>query len=110
MVDVDVILEKLRKFNLPTEKEIKGLYNKVREILDTLDNVAQLECPMTVCGDIYGQFEDLLEIFDVGGEVSETNLQQCRNIYIFINLENKVSTSYNLAQRKLRISSNISNL
>ena len=77
MVDVDVILEKLRKFNLPTEKEIKGLYNKAREILDTLDNVAQLECPITVCGDIHGQFEDLLEIFDIGGEVPETN-------YIFL--------------------------
>ena len=77
MVDVDVILEKLRKFNLPTEQEIKGLCDKAREILDTLDNVAQLECPITVCGDIHGQFEDLLEIFDVGGEVPETN-------YIFL--------------------------
>ena len=77
MVDVDVILEKLRKFNLPTEQEIKSLCDKAREILDTLDNVAQLECPITVCGDIHGQFEDLLEIFDVGGEVPETN-------YIFL--------------------------
>jgi len=77
MVDVDVILEKLRKFNLPTEQEIKGLCDKAREILDALDNVAQLECPITVCGDIYGQFEDLLEIFDIGGEVPETN-------YIFL--------------------------
>ena len=77
MVDVDAILEKLRKFKLPTEQEIKGLCDKAREILDALDNVAQLECPITVCGDIHGQFEDLLEIFDVGGEVPETN-------YIFL--------------------------
>ena len=77
MVDVDAIIEKLRKFKLPTEQEIKGLCDKAREILDTLDNVAQLDCPITVCGDIHGQFEDLLEIFDVGGEVPETN-------YIFL--------------------------
>ena len=77
MVDVDVVLEKLRKFKLPTEQEIKGLCDKAREILDPLDNVAELECPITVCGDIHGQFEDLLEIFDVGGEVPETN-------YIFL--------------------------
>ena len=77
MVDVDLILEKLRKFKLPTEQEIKGLCDKAQEILDTLDNVAELECPITVCGDIHGQFEDLLEIFDVGGEVPETN-------YIFL--------------------------
>ena len=71
MVDVDLILEKLRKFKLPTEQEIKGLCDKAQEILDTLDNVAELECPITVCGDIHGQFEDLLEIFDVGGEVQK---------------------------------------
>ena len=77
MVDVDNILEKLRKGALPTEQEIKGLCDKAREILDQLENVASLQCPITVCGDIHGQFDDLLEIFDVGGEVPETN-------YIFL--------------------------
>ena len=77
MVDVDAILSKLRKGSLPTEQEIKGLCDSARDILDKLDNVATLTCPITVCGDIHGQFDDLLEIFDVGGEVPETN-------YIFL--------------------------
>ena len=77
MVDPDLILEKLRNAKLPTEQEIKSLCDKASEILNTLDNVAELECPITVCGDIHGQFDDLLEIFDVGGEVPETN-------YIFL--------------------------
>ena len=77
MDDVDVVLEKLRKGALPTEQEIKNLCDIAREPLDKLDNVATLSCPITVCGDIHGQFDDLLEIFDVGGEVPETN-------YIFL--------------------------
>ena len=72
MVDLDKILEKLLQYKLPTEQEIKDLCDKAREILDTLDNVAVLDCPITACGDIHGQFEDLLELFDVGGEVPET--------------------------------------
>ena len=86
MVDVDAILEKLRKFKLPTEQEIKQLCDKAKEILNPLDNVAELKCPITVCGNIHGQFEDLLEIFDIGGEVPETN-------YIF--LGNLVDRGYN---------------
>ena len=73
MVDLDKIIEKLRKFELPTEQELVELCEKAKEILDKLDNVAVLGCPITVCGDIHGQFEDLLELFDVGGEVLETN-------------------------------------
>ena len=58
MVDLDKIIEKLRKFELPTEQELVELCEKAKEILDKLDNVAVLGCPITVCGDIHGQFED----------------------------------------------------
>ena len=44
-----------------------------REILIEESNVQRVDPPVTVCGDIHGQFYDLKELFKVGGDVPDTN-------------------------------------
>jgi len=55
------------------EKEVKALCSKYKEILSNSPNVQKISSPVTICGDIHGQFYDLIELFKVGGEVPETN-------------------------------------
>lgn len=36
-------------------------------------NVIHVQAPITVVGDIHGQFYDLIEIFKIGGDCPDTN-------------------------------------
>lgn len=36
-------------------------------------NVQPVQSPVTVCGDVHGQFHDLVELFRIGGELPDTN-------------------------------------
>mmetsp|Transcript_9528 Transcript_9528/g.21880 ORF Transcript_9528/g.21880 Transcript_9528/m.21880 type:complete len:338 (-) Transcript_9528:409-1422(-) len=55
------------------ESKVKQLCSKAREILANESNVVRVKAPVTVCGDIHGQFSDLMELFDMGGMPPETN-------------------------------------
>ena len=46
---------------------------QVKEILIEESNVQPVNSPVTVCGDIHGQFHDLMKLFQTGGHVPETN-------------------------------------
>ncbi|MEQ2229868.1 serine threonine-protein phosphatase, partial [Ilyodon furcidens] len=44
-----------------------------KEILTKESNVQEVRCPVTVCGDVHGQFHDLMELFKIGGKSPDTN-------------------------------------
>lgn len=50
-----------------------SLLKKAKEILTKESNVQEVRCPVTVCGDVHGQFHDLMELFKIGGKSPDTN-------------------------------------
>ncbi|EPB77213.1 Ser/Thr phosphatase family protein [Ancylostoma ceylanicum] len=71
--DLDKHIETLMKCELISEQDVKSLCSKAREILVQEGNVQVIDSPVTICGDIHGQFYDLMELFKVGGQIPDTN-------------------------------------
>jgi len=71
--ELDSQIEKLMICQPLTQAEVKSLCEKAKEILMKESNVQPVNTPVTVCGDIHGQFQDLLELFRIGGQCPETN-------------------------------------
>lgn len=49
------------------------VFLQAKEILTKESNVQEVRCPVTVCGDVHGQFHDLMELFKIGGKSPDTN-------------------------------------
>lgn len=71
--DPDRWLTQLRTCQHLPESDMKLLCDHVRSILMEESNIQPVSSPVTICGDIHGQFWDLLELLRKGGEVPETS-------------------------------------
>ena len=73
--DVDNIIEQLltvrgarpgKQVTL-TENDIRWLCVKSRDVFNQQPVLLELEAPIKICGDIHGQYYDLLRLFEYGG-------------------------------------------
>lgn len=72
-VDLDECISRLYKKELLAESVIEAICAKTKELLMRESNVVHVRAPVTVVGDIHGQFYDLIEIFKIGGWCPDTN-------------------------------------
>jgi hypothetical protein len=65
-MNVDALIAEIREAKCLHERDLRLVCEKVKEILLEESNVQHIRAPVTVCGDIHGQFYDLLELFRTG--------------------------------------------
>eukprot|EP00767_Chilomastix_cuspidata_P004205 gnl/Chilomastix_cuspidata/434.p1 GENE.gnl/Chilomastix_cuspidata/434~~gnl/Chilomastix_cuspidata/434.p1 ORF type:complete len:309 (-),score=94.88 gnl/Chilomastix_cuspidata/434:226-1152(-) len=70
---LDEQIDRVRAGTLLSEEEVRQLCVKVKEVVHSEPNILQISTPVTVIGDIHGQFHDLLEIFSLSGHPPNTN-------------------------------------
>mmetsp|Transcript_40418 Transcript_40418/g.74819 ORF Transcript_40418/g.74819 Transcript_40418/m.74819 type:complete len:310 (-) Transcript_40418:587-1516(-) len=73
--DVDGYIETLRSGECISERSLKRLCTAVSELLVEESNVQPVRSPVTIVGDLHGQFYDLLNLFSpaVGGSPPQTS-------------------------------------
>ncbi|KAI5179804.1 serine/threonine-protein phosphatase 2A catalytic subunit [Nematocida sp. AWRm80] len=69
---LDRWLEQLLACEPLSEEEVKELCEMGKSVFSQEPTLIPLKAPITICGDVHGQFFDLLELFKVGGFPPET--------------------------------------
>ncbi|KAL7676549.1 hypothetical protein ACOME3_002801 [Neoechinorhynchus agilis] len=70
---LDECIVQLYKCKPLTESQVNNLCDHAKTILVNESNVQKVHCPVTICGDVHGQFHDLMELFYIGGRSPDTN-------------------------------------
>jgi serine/threonine-protein phosphatase 6 catalytic subunit len=69
----DKWIEDLKLGKCLDEPSLKHLIEKLTEILIEESNISLIKSPVIICGDIHGQFYDLLKLLSLGGSLPKTN-------------------------------------
>lgn len=64
---IDIMIEKVWNGELPSDLECKYIIRNSIDAFKFEPNVLDLEPPITLCGDIHGQYNDMLQIFKFAG-------------------------------------------
>jgi serine/threonine-protein phosphatase PPG1 len=71
--DIDQCIVDIKAGKLLPEHTIKFICSRLINVFAAESNVAAVSAPVSVVGDLHGQFFDLLELFQVGGDCPHTN-------------------------------------
>ena len=72
-MNVDEAIATLHRGELLKDVLVELLCESLKTVLATESNVKNVATPVSIVGDLHGQFLDLLELFRVGGDAPSTN-------------------------------------
>ncbi|KAH0383197.1 Metallo-dependent phosphatase, partial [Aureobasidium melanogenum] len=55
-----------------TEDQALWILSECTKVLEKEPNLLEMDAPITVCGDVHGQYYDLMKLFEVGGDPADT--------------------------------------
>lgn len=70
--NLPLLKEHLAKEGRLTQDAAISLVTQASALLKAEPNLLELKYPITVCGDLHGQFFDLIRLFEVGGDPKDT--------------------------------------
>ena len=70
--NIDELINKISNNGLLSKQDFKKVFLKAKDILGKRENIAIIKSPLIVCGCINAHFEELKDIFNICGNISET--------------------------------------